>query len=100
MPFRPLCAGFWVWLARSRRAGGSVQAQPRHTQAKEFAQAFELYRELAELGQPGAQENLAVMYVNGEGVPRDNVRDTHGRRSRRKMAAVNVQKIISSSSRT
>ncbi len=40
---------------------------------QEFAKAFELYRELAELGQPEAQENLAVMYVNGEGVKRDNV---------------------------
>jgi TPR repeat protein len=43
------------------------------TEKKEFAKAFELYRELAEMGQPEAQENLAVMYVNGEGVKRDNV---------------------------
>ena len=42
-------------------------------EAKEFERAFELYRELAELGQPEAQENLAVMYVNGEGVKRNNV---------------------------
>lgn len=35
--------------------------------------AFAKFRELAELGHPLAQENLAVMYVNGEGVPRDNV---------------------------
>lgn len=40
---------------------------------QDFARAFELYRELAEMGQPKAQENLAVMYVNGEGVKRDNV---------------------------
>ena len=39
---------------------------------QDFARAFELYRELAELGHPEAQENLAVMYVNGEGVKRDN----------------------------
>ena len=43
------------------------------TEKKEFAKAFELYRELAEMGQPEAQENLAVLYVNGEGVKRDNV---------------------------
>ena len=43
------------------------------TEKKEYAKAFELYRELAEMGQPEAQENLAVMYVNGEGVKRDNV---------------------------
>jgi TPR repeat protein len=40
---------------------------------KDFARAFELYRELAELGHPGAQENLAVMYVTGEGVKLDHV---------------------------
>ena len=40
---------------------------------KEFERAFSLYRELAEMGLPIAQENLAVMYVSGEGVKRDNV---------------------------
>lgn len=40
---------------------------------QDFPRAFELFRELAETGQPVAQENLAVMYVNGEGVKRDNV---------------------------
>ena len=40
---------------------------------QDFARSFELYRELAELGRREAQENLAVMYVNGEGVKRDNV---------------------------
>lgn len=39
---------------------------------KELTRAFELYRELAELGHPEAQEVLAIMYVNGEGVARDN----------------------------
>ncbi len=40
---------------------------------KDFAKAFALYRELAEMGHPLAQESLAVMYVNAEGVNRDNV---------------------------
>ncbi len=40
--------------------------------AQDLPRAFELYRELAELGRREAQENLAVMYVNGEGVKRDN----------------------------
>jgi TonB family protein len=40
---------------------------------EDYGRAFELYREVAELGQPEAQENLAVMYVSGEGVKRDNV---------------------------
>jgi TonB family protein len=40
---------------------------------KDFNKAFELYRELAELGQMNAQENLALMYVAGEGVTRNNL---------------------------
>ncbi len=40
---------------------------------KDHVRAFELFRELAELGHPLAQETLAIMYVMGEGVKRDNV---------------------------
>ncbi len=40
---------------------------------KDYASAFAQFRELAEMGHPVAQESLAVMYVNGEGVKRDNV---------------------------
>ena len=40
---------------------------------KDYETAFRLYRELAELGQVYAQENVASMYVGGEGVKRDNV---------------------------
>jgi uncharacterized protein len=36
-------------------------------QKGDYEQAFRLYRELAELGQPKAQFNLAVMYANGQG---------------------------------
>jgi TPR repeat protein len=42
-------------------------------QAKDLPRAFELYRELAELGHAGSQETLAIMYVQGEGVKRDNI---------------------------
>jgi TPR repeat protein len=42
-------------------------------QAKDLPRAFELYRELAELGHAGSQETLAIMYVQGEGVRRDNI---------------------------
>jgi uncharacterized protein len=41
--------------------------------SKDFPRAFELYRELAELGHAESQETLAIMYVNGEGVKRDNI---------------------------
>jgi TonB family protein len=40
---------------------------------KDFPKAFQLFRELAELGNVYAQESIAIMYVNGEGVKRDNV---------------------------
>ncbi len=42
-------------------------------EAKDHARAFDQFRELAELGHPLAQETLAIMYVLGEGVKRDNV---------------------------
>jgi uncharacterized protein len=38
-------------------------------QKKDFKTAFEAFKELAVLGQPRAQYNLAVMYARGEGVP-------------------------------
>ena len=34
----------------------------------DYERAFKDYRELAELGQPIAQYNLAILYENGEGV--------------------------------
>jgi len=40
---------------------------------KNLPVAFAQFKELAELGSAEAQENLAVMYVNGEGVARSNV---------------------------
>ncbi|HUQ11120.1 MAG TPA: TonB family protein [Steroidobacteraceae bacterium] len=40
---------------------------------KEYEKAFGLYMELAQLGQAEAQRNVAIMYVTGEGVARDNV---------------------------
>jgi TonB family protein len=43
-------------------------------QKKDFSKAFEQFKELAELGQPHAQYNLAVMYARGEGVEVSNTR--------------------------
>lgn len=60
-------------------AGGAPAARADLYQAaaalqkQDLPRAFSLYRELAELGHGLAQENLAIMYVNGEGVARDNV---------------------------
>src|SRR5262245_46098546 len=41
--------------------------------SKDLAKAFELYRELAEIGHPQSQGNIAIMYANGEGVARDTL---------------------------
>ena len=42
-------------------------------QKGDFASAFQQFKELAELGQPDAQYNLAVMYTRGEGVEENHV---------------------------
>jgi uncharacterized protein len=39
----------------------------------DFATAFKQFKELAELGQPNAQFDLAIMYARGEGVDASNV---------------------------
>jgi TonB family protein len=49
-----------------------ISAQKAYA-AQDYDHAFELYRELAELGNVTGQENLAAMYVEGQGVKRDNV---------------------------
>ena len=47
----------------------AYQAQEK----QDYAKAFELYMELAKLGEVRAQENVAAMYVSGQGVPRNNL---------------------------
>ncbi len=42
-------------------------------QKGDFAAAFKQFKELAELGRPNAQFNIAVMYAKGEGVAQSNV---------------------------
>ena len=69
----------WVALAALTGLAGVPDARADLYQAaaalesRDLPRAFSLYRELAELGHAGAQENLAIMYVNGEGVARDNI---------------------------
>jgi uncharacterized protein len=71
MVVAPMLALMATLLSPVARA--DLYAAESASQAKDYGRAFELFRELAELGHAGAQENLAVMYVNGEGVKRDNV---------------------------
>lgn len=63
-----MIAAFTAGLAKA-----DLYAAGQAYDQKDFPKAFELYRELAELGEMHAQENLASMYVSGEGVQRDNV---------------------------
>lgn len=71
-------AGFKVFVAcvaglGSALAYADLYGADAAYQAKDFPKAFELYRELAELGHAESQETLAIMYVQGEGVKRDNM---------------------------
>src|SRR5439155_11759079 len=47
-------------------------------QKGDYAKAFRDFRELAELGQPTAQFNLAVMYAKGQGFVRARSTGMHG----------------------
>jgi uncharacterized protein len=70
------CLVFLIGLAgllAAPVARADLYAAIQAYEKKEFETAFGLFRELAELGQADAQENLAIMYVNGEGVARDNI---------------------------
>ena len=60
-------------LALSPAGRADLYSAQQAYNKQDYVQAFAQYRELAEMGQPLAQENLAVMYVSGEGVKRDNV---------------------------
>jgi len=61
-----------IALILSAAAQADLAAAQKAYAAKDFATAFELYREIAELGNVAAQENIAAMYVDGEGVRRNN----------------------------
>jgi hypothetical protein len=43
----------------------------------DYQKAFQLWKPLAERGRPTAQANLGLMYANGEGVPEDDVIESH-----------------------
>lgn len=52
----------------------SLQRAIEAKRSKNYPEALRLYRALAERGDVVAQNNLAVMYNNGEGVPNDPVK--------------------------
>src|SRR5689334_3171511 len=64
---------FTLALLAGMAARADIYEATQAYDQKNFPKAFELFRELAELGNLEAQEALAVMYVNGEGTKRDNI---------------------------
>jgi TPR repeat protein len=65
---------FLVWgvLFSAVAAGDLVSASTAY-QKGDYTKAFHDFRELAELGQPTAQFNLAVMYAKGQGTHQSNI---------------------------
>ena len=61
----PLCA---VSLLAARSAWADLYSADAAYHKGDYQTAFEQYKDLAELGQPIAQFNLAVMYARGRGV--------------------------------
>lgn len=68
----PICFVF-VSVFMSLPAWADLYRAAAAVEKQDLAKAFELYMALAQLGHPFAQESVAAMYVNGEGVRRDNV---------------------------
>jgi TonB family protein len=64
---------FLLMVACAAPVHADVYAAQEALAKQDLERAFVLYREIAELGHLNAQEILAAMYVNGEGVARDNV---------------------------
>jgi TonB family protein len=69
--FSPLLIALLVVCSSAARAD-LYTAQTAYKKG-DFASAVEQFKELAELGQPEAQLNLAIMYANGEGLAQNNV---------------------------
>jgi uncharacterized protein len=63
----PLLIGIVTSLA-ALPAWADLYSAGQAYQKKDFLKAFAGFKELAELGQPQAQYNLAVMYARGEGI--------------------------------
>lgn len=63
---------FAIAILSTAVAHADLAAAQKAYAAKDFTSAFELFQEIAELGSVAGQENIAAMYVDGEGVKRDN----------------------------
>jgi TPR repeat protein len=59
---------FWV-----RTACADLMSAQAAYQKGDFPKAFQDFRELAEIGQPMAQLNLAILYARGEGARQSDI---------------------------
>src|SRR3954467_10849725 len=69
---RSILALIAAFLLAAPAARADLYAAKTAYQKQDDVKAFELFHELAELGLTLAQSTVAVMYVQGEGVKRDN----------------------------
>lgn len=65
---RTLAASLAALVFSSNAAWADLYTATQAYEKGDFAGAFTQFKELAELGQPGAQLNLAIMYGRGQGV--------------------------------
>jgi TPR repeat protein len=63
--FRAAGRVFCVLALMAGSARADLTAAQKAYSAQDYPRAFELYREIAELGNLTGQENLAAMYVDG-----------------------------------
>jgi TonB family protein len=73
MKSRILLFGVGLLCCLAGRAHADFATAVAAYEKRDFAAAFREFHELAQLGHAASQENLAVMYVKGEGTQRDNV---------------------------
>jgi TPR repeat protein len=69
---RCIAAAALASFLSSTAAWADVYSAQKAYEKRDFAAAFQQFKELAELGQPLAQYDLAIMYARGEGVTTSN----------------------------
>lgn len=80
MILKNICYTFLIFILSSSLQAGSHQenlvkedfgAAIKHVEKKSYFEAFKIFSRLAEMGVPEAQYNLALLYSNGLGVPKN-----------------------------
>lgn len=70
-PVAHLAAHRSLLRSKQRHGEAAFKCGNRHLVAKEAMKAISYYQRAANAGHAGAQYNLGLMYLKGEGVPRD-----------------------------